>query len=110
MIVRHNQNQKSRVKSFFALEAEEKSHLDIKKIQKKKNKRKMMYMARFTCQSCDRINHTTLVNPVSESSTQHTIDGQVLQLLEKLTIYPFHHHFDSELQHLQQQPKQHPHM
>lgn len=80
------------------------------KNSKKKTKRKMMYMARFTCQSCDRINHTTLVNPVSESSTQHTIDGQVLQLLEKLTIYPFHHHFDSELQHLQQQPKQHPHM
>jgi hypothetical protein len=39
MIVRHNQNQKSRVKSFFALEAEEKSHLDIKKIQKKKQKK-----------------------------------------------------------------------
>jgi hypothetical protein len=40
MIVRHNQNQKSRVKSFFALEAEEKSHLDIKKIQKKRQKEK----------------------------------------------------------------------
>jgi hypothetical protein len=40
MIVRHNLNQKSRVKSFFALEAEEKSHLDIKKIQKKRQKEK----------------------------------------------------------------------